>query len=387
MAYIWIKNIGPITDTGKINLTPFMFIIGEQSSGKSTFLKILCYCRWVEKRIMLDDTEALKTFQKEYFITQLKGFHKFSEEYFSKKSSIEYNSEVISIKWQYDKQVEIVLNDNFEQERHNTKLSYIPAERNLLSVIPQIEDKYRSSTFDSMFNFILEFEEANRLFNYKKPLKLPFANNMEYFHETLSGDIVRLTDANEEKELKLSFTSSGVQAALPLSVVVHYLCYLAGGPSKQTPRMIKNNFNEKLSTYAYPQLFIEEPEQHLFPFSQAELIKDIISQLNIAKTKTGRMGYAFITSHSPYILTQLNVLMKARKAFWKNSIATTKIIKEEYILPNKFYSSFFVTAKGTFKNMIDTSTGLIKGEYLDSVSEQTEEKMSQLNDIIYGNLD
>ena len=52
MATIQIKNIGPITDTGIIPLTSVMLVIGKQSSGKSTFLKILCFCRWMEKLIM-----------------------------------------------------------------------------------------------------------------------------------------------------------------------------------------------------------------------------------------------------------------------------------------------------------------------------------------------
>lgn len=52
MATIQIKNIGPITDTGIIPLTSVMLVIGKQSSGKSTFLKILCFCRWMGKLIM-----------------------------------------------------------------------------------------------------------------------------------------------------------------------------------------------------------------------------------------------------------------------------------------------------------------------------------------------
>ena len=52
MASLHIKNIGPILDSTKIELTPLMVLIGRQSSGKSTFMKVLCFCRWVEKKIM-----------------------------------------------------------------------------------------------------------------------------------------------------------------------------------------------------------------------------------------------------------------------------------------------------------------------------------------------
>ena len=53
MASLHIKNFGPILDSTKIELTPLMMLIGRQSSGKSTFMKVLCFCRWIEKKIIL----------------------------------------------------------------------------------------------------------------------------------------------------------------------------------------------------------------------------------------------------------------------------------------------------------------------------------------------
>ena len=62
MPKVRIKNIGPIVDTGDIALSAVMLIVGKQSSGKSTFMKILCFCRWIEKRIMLDGENLLKKY-------------------------------------------------------------------------------------------------------------------------------------------------------------------------------------------------------------------------------------------------------------------------------------------------------------------------------------
>ena len=36
MASISIKNVGPLTDTGNIDLSRFNVIIGKQSTGKSS---------------------------------------------------------------------------------------------------------------------------------------------------------------------------------------------------------------------------------------------------------------------------------------------------------------------------------------------------------------
>ena len=66
MVYLRIKNIGPLTDTGVIPITNIMLIIGEQSTGKSTFMKILSFCRWIEKNVMLGKYEMLEKLKKKW---------------------------------------------------------------------------------------------------------------------------------------------------------------------------------------------------------------------------------------------------------------------------------------------------------------------------------
>lgn len=388
MASIHIKNIGPIKDTGIIPLTNIMLIIGEQSSGKSTFMKILSFCRWIEKKVMLGKFKDITV--KGSFVQQLKEFHKLSDEYFKfGEPFVEYKSEVVHITHKGVKTTTKV--DIIDQtKRHNSKISYIPAERNLLSVIPNLDNKYKSSTFDSMFNCAMEFSEANKVFTRQNPLKLSFADGMDYFHEGYN-DYIQLQKLNTI--LLLEHTSSGIQSTVPVSVITHYLCHITGKPATRTPQMVKDdkdqdfsgeNISNRLNYYNYPQLYIEEPEQHLYPSSQARLLRDIISQFSFALDKTGYPGFVVMTSHSPYILTQLNVLLKARKAFLKDKNNTLKIISEDCILPLKFYLAYFVTQDGRMENMMDSETGLIKGEFLDAVSETTENELNQLNDIIYG---
>lgn len=388
MEYIRIKNIGPLKDTGIIPLTNIMLIIGEQSTGKSTFMKILSFCRWIEKKAMLEEYKDIV--KNGSFIRQLKEFHKLSDEYFKNgEPYVEYKSNVVSILHKGINTKTMVSKVN-EELRHNSKISYIPAERNLLSVIPNLDNKYKASTYDSMFNCAMEFTEANSVFTKKNPLQLAFADDMEYYHDGFN-DYVKLQKTNTA--LLLEHTSSGIQSTVPLSVLVHYLCHITGKPSRRTPRMVKKdsvqgfafeNASNRLNYYNYPQLYIEEPEQHLYPTSQAKLLRDIISQFSLAKNKTGYPGYVVMTSHSPYILTQLNVLLKARKASLKDKERTLKYISQDCILPLKYYSAYYVTRNGGMKNMMDAETELIKGEYLDAVSETTENELNQLNDIIYG---
>lgn len=388
MTHLRIRNIGPLKDTGYIPITNIMLIIGEQSVGKSTFMKVLSFCRWIEKKVMLQKFDDIVV--KGGFIKQLKEFHKLSDEYFKNgEPYVEYTSDVVSIIHKgLNTKTKISKIEN--SKRHNTKITYIPAERNLLSVIPNLDNKYKVSSYDSMFNCAMEFSEANTVFTKKNPLKLAFAEDMEYYHDGFN-DYVKLQKTNTA--LLLEHTSSGIQSTVPVSVLVHYLCYITGMPSRRTPRMVQSdsdldfsseNQSNRLNYYNYPQLFIEEPEQHLYPTSQARLLRDIISQFSVALDKTGYPGYVVMTSHSPYILTQLNVLLKARKAFGKNRKETLKIISEDCILPLKYYSAYFVTQNGQMENMMDGKTGLIKGEYLDAISDTTEDELNRLNDIIYG---
>ncbi len=75
MASLHIKNFGPISDSTKIELTPLMVLIGRQSSGKSAFMKVLCFCRWIEKKIMVSTDDIVSQYTHyNRFIKDLKLF-------------------------------------------------------------------------------------------------------------------------------------------------------------------------------------------------------------------------------------------------------------------------------------------------------------------------
>ena len=50
MKHLIIRNIGPVKEAD-LELKRFNFIIGPQSSGKSTVAKILSTCEWIEKKV------------------------------------------------------------------------------------------------------------------------------------------------------------------------------------------------------------------------------------------------------------------------------------------------------------------------------------------------
>lgn len=176
MPKVRIKNIGPIVDTGDIALSAVMLIVGKQSSGKSTFMKILCFCRWIEKRIMLDGENLLKKYTHYgRFLKELKKFHRFDDAFFIADSYIFYDGDCLTIEMNGVKaNVKIRKKANFKTERYNAKLSFIPSERNLVSAIQNIDKVYRSSDYDSIFNYLLEYQEAKKEYDIKHPLRIPF---------------------------------------------------------------------------------------------------------------------------------------------------------------------------------------------------------------------
>ena len=166
MATIHIKDVGPLKDTGIINLTRITLLLGPQGAGKSTLMKILCYCRWIEKEIMLDARKANHYTRYKRFIKLLMKFHRLSSDFFSSDSARTYIGENIELYWQgIDSQnvrIEPILEpphnpkESILKTPHNPKISFIPAERNLVSAVSNIDKSYRSNPWeDSLFNFIL----------------------------------------------------------------------------------------------------------------------------------------------------------------------------------------------------------------------------------------
>ena len=100
MASLHIKNFGPISDSTKIDMAPLTVLIGRQSSGKSTFMKVLCHCRWVEKKIMVSTDDIVSQYTHyNRFVKELKSFHRLNDEYFKESTELKYDGDGISIEY------------------------------------------------------------------------------------------------------------------------------------------------------------------------------------------------------------------------------------------------------------------------------------------------
>lgn len=118
---------------------------------------------------------------------------------------------------------------------------------------------------------------------------------------------------------------------------------------------------------------IEEPEAHLFPIAQSQMIK--LFSLLIGSDS----NQILITTHSPYILSYLNNLLFAWTVGHIQPRAENKIAIESRLNPEKFGA--YVLRDGHSQSIFDTETGLIDRNYLDEVFEEIGFEYDALYDV------
>ena len=404
MATIHIKNVGPLKDTGEIALNRLLLIIGKQSSGKSTFMKVLCHCRWVEKTLMVDDDSSAKDYGKnQEFLKSLMTFHRFNHDFFSSDSFIKYDGDYISIE-QMGGEADAVITRkrNFDDKRYNTKLCFIPSERNLISAVKNLDRIYKATEVDVLLNYLLEWDEVKDYYGIQNPLRLSVARNIQYYNDG-GADLIFLRQNG--KKMPIFYASSGLQSAMPIEVMVDRYSSLVGeraSISKHDWRHIFDEMKEKdleqstislkasKAYYQSVQFFIEEPEQNLYPMSQKDLILNIVRHLVSAdrNEKAKQSSMVVMTTHSPYILSVINVLLAEAKLYDKHTNnyieGVDDFVDYAYYMMPENYSAYYINDNGTFENLIDSELSMISGLQLDGVSDWVEERISKVNEFIYG---
>jgi len=413
MARLIIENIGPIKkvdfDLNKINV-----FMGPQSSGKSTISKIISFCSWLDKRFSKEGLS--KREPKSDYIQELKRYHRLTNGYFNEDSKIYFLGEFIEL--DYNNCQPMSLTDNVfgfdhwasNKEKYrckigmkgsfptgkNSKVAYIPAERNFVSAIYNLQEYLRDN--DNIQDFVNTWYEIKR--KYSSNNKLNILNlGAEYYSE---GD--HFTDKlylKEGGDILLQIASSGLQAVVPLIIMFDYVT--KGLYNEKRPLMsakelsdLQGKINELIEKgekeqnvdysqlldilsskkYHYSQIIIEEPEQNLFPSTQRDLIYHFLNTLNSVE-QDHRLTF---TTHSPYILYALNNCMMGY-------LVNKQLQEDEQAdyLSNNFLSaaswidpklvSVWEVEDGGLRNIQDKDN-IISGNYFD-------QKMTELVDEYY----
>ena len=385
MASLHIKNIGPILDSTKIELTPLMVLISRQSSSKSTFMKVLCFCRWVEKKIMASTDDIVSQYTHyNRFIKDLKSFHRLNDEYFKADTELKYDGDVIRIEYTgINGNAKIVRKKSFAEKRYNSKLCYIPAERNLVSAIQNVDKTYKATGRDVLFNFIYEWNEAKEPYTNEHPFKLAATGGFSYVNK-FGADVLVREDGSETPAF---YASSGMQSVMPMDVMVNYITDCVGKNASLSMRErneiseTDNDYAKRRLFYQSAQLFIEEPEQNLYPESQKLVVMSIVRSLKKALENGSEQSLALVTTHSPYIMSVVNVLLVAAMVTEKR--LKQEVIDGDYVLPSSSISGYFIDENGIFQNILDAEVPMLSGNDLDGVSDWVDESVSKLNEALF----
>lgn len=422
MKKLIVKNIGPIKEA-KLELRKVNVLIGTQSTGKSTLAKIACYCNWVEKEIF-SDFSAEEFEVAGYFEFNLVHFHKM-QGFVSKHSEIEYETDVMYFKFS-NRKFKFKWKDLRKFKRFKTL--YIPAERNIVAVIPNwFEVNLERNNTRS---FLADWESVRKVFTKNKPLQL-LENSAYYYDANSKSDYLKF---NNDVKLSLGNVSSGFQTLTPLLALFHYyseLLFVDNLWSKEfTLKSIKkinkqlnlfigsiqgresiddaiktfiddvvnkirslenliddNYFKEEnmhkvvdavneINTPQATAFYIEEPELNLYPKTQRLLINQMIESVNKQEHTL------FITTHSPYVLTTLNNLIYAAQIGEKHRDKVNEIIPESRWIKKEDVAAWKIEENTSeIYSLIDEELKMIKAEDIDDVSAIINEEFDQLFDL------
>ena len=130
----------------------------------------------------------------------------------------------------------------------------------------------------------------------------------------------------------------------------------------------------RLSTPKSISFILEEPEQNLFPRTQVDLFNDIIALCN-----SDHPSSVFITTHSPYLLAAVNILLFMGQ-MQELSVDMEQLKKltgfNTFIKKGEFTA--YSVSDGTCHSIIDDETGLIKENELDTASDYNAEVFNRL---------
>lgn len=417
MSKILIENLGPVRRFEEQVDDKLLILIGEQASGKSTIAKTIFFCKSISeefKKFLMDSSnlmdapkgaglltnfrKKLRTKFMEYFGTtkhmepfcikynldndeyvsvQLeKGYANifFSDnlknqctslistikEYYMAEETNPFSQSIDLNLWvmQKDKLAKMIdaeVNRVFGQPYTSI---FIPAGRSMLSTNSEFFHTLTPNKYDILMNefieriMILQKQYSQRLEDIVRDKKKMSTEEIDFqsvnkaiflVRNILKGDYVN--DKNGEriyyeknKFVKLIQASSGQQESLWIVLLIFSII-----------------LNQQ-KVY----LVIEEPEAHLFPSAQKEILELITLMIN----STG--SSVVITTHSPYILTAENLLMYS--SYVESDKSTENdIVPASFRLPNAEVSAYLLKNHEVI-SIMDRENCMIDASQIDLVS-------------------
>ena len=321
---IIIKNFGPLKEVEIDDIKPLTVFIGKSAGGKSIIMKVIVLMRYIYKMV------NIRSYLKNAKITRspfklrfnsllhdgLKGMITAQTEIYY---TVEINGNKYTLKYtNRGLQSDINIPD---KDLIFFKEAYVSGMR---SLIPIWASKAVSVKGENLGFFFHEtFNDFNDATDVIKEQKLEYLNLKMKVRK--SGNRPKLFTIeslqNDAVPIELRYASSGIQTSAPLVAIVHYFAqefsfkdafqrsvlnylYKQDLLTKFTPGINRN----KLGKYVH--IHIEEVELSLAPEDQRALMSNLIEKVFHKNKKDRKLGL-MVSTHSPYIVNHLNVLLRA----------------------------------------------------------------------------
>lgn len=400
-----VKSFGPVKELD-ITFKKVTLFIGDQGTGKSCIAKLFSMFKWLEK--VLSQKKYKRNYFEQYnrFLTKLCSYHNidsfvWADSYLMFESNLyifEYKEGSFRI-YNNNKNIGGLFEASETDEEVNglAKIMYIPAERSIVSVAEN-KTKLLKELPESSETFSDEFVNAKKFF--KSGYELPF-EGFRFEYDTLNE--VGWISGGDYK-VRLINASSGIQSSLPMCMVSEYLSQMIAAREdvklskeekdrleKRVAEIMQNDaISDSIKDMMIRQLssanrydrfinVVEEPELNLFPESQMQVLCSLV-----AINASSEQNMLVLTSHSPYSLAILNMLVMGAKVYQKANEDDKTVIED--ILPHRYHldehdmAAYRLSLKDETYcvSIINQNTGMIAKNDLDSCSDEINRIFNQL---------
>lgn len=428
---IYISNFGPIDNVFVDLDKSFQIYIGAQATGKSTICKAVYFCEelrdftlgflleeiqklshdacwgdymnYLKRRFMgcFGKTTHMKPFVIRYafggheieislkdgyvvfhyseklhravrsLIKDAGSLHQMIDDAAQKESFFEQLDKHQMIRQQLRKRLDELFVSNQE-------VIYIPAGRSLLATLSEQLQDYSLTEMDlTMQNFITLIRRMKGRFGNKIP------EMVEEYKRTVDSKINKTTletaYAIIKKILKADYTSDSEGEKMYFDEY-HWVKLMYSSSGQQEVLWILMLLFVLILQKKKAFVVIEEPEAHLFPIAQRDIVQFIALMVNATGSSV------LITTHSPYILTSANVLLYSSHVEKENGAA---VVPVGIRISDDIFEAYKVVSGGgegsVTESIFDPEIALISTDYIDEVSGITNEEFNRLIEVSVAN--
>lgn len=379
-----IRRFGPIR-RARINVKDLTVFVGPQAIGKSMAAQVLCFMRGLESLI----TRSADAF----FIRERPRFADEDEEIVP-DADLPLHDTISGLEWWLGNELSVYTtsgtalswNPKAPSKKTNQEIRWNGESARLNEVLEERARKWSSPPIRQVY-----IPAGRALYSFLSPAsavplisrsrsKLQWPGYILTFYEALGSTINELWRHQDrislfEAEIDTAFVRSRVDAILKGKIQYGpEIVSLKVGQQSLRPETIAAGQMEiwpfwailegalKTGIFDRTQIYFEEPEAHLHPGAQRNVM-EIIAYL----VREG--GQFVITTHSPYILYAINNFLMAQKVLDTGRDLPSEVPQKIALRPEQV-AAYRFSSDGTAHDIMDAEVGLIDEDELDQVADE-----------------